>query len=196
MAGRKSWAFTLDGHIFYVLGTYEGKTVLCDLATGQWCIWHTAGYDFWNMHRGAMWRGRVLAADDALPVIWELDPEVGTDEGAALIARVVTGFMESRDRNSRRIGAVRLTASVGEPDAVDVQVVLRFSDDEGETWSNPKPITLRADAFDQELKFRSLGRLIEPGRLWEISDAGGLVRIDGLDADIDEEQEMPQEDAP
>lgn len=197
MADRKSWAFTLDGHIFYVLGTYQGLTLLCDLTTGQWCLWKTAGFDFWNMHRGVMWRGRVLAADDALPIVWELDPaatgDAETDEESTSIERVVTGFLPSRNRGSNRIGAARLTASVGDPDGPDVPVSLRYSDDEGETWSQAREIVLRSADYEQELKFRSLGRLREPGRLWEISDAGGVVRIDGLDADIDgEEQEMPR----
>lgn len=191
MTQRKAWAFTLDGHIFYVLGSHEGFTTVFDATTGQWCMWGTTDFEFWNVLRGTMWRGMILGADDNLPMIWEASPDAADDDGAP-IARVVTGFLESRSRDDRRIGAARVTASVGYPEDVAVAVLLRFSDDEGETWSQPKEAILRAGDYAQELKYRSLGRLREPGRLWEISDAGGLVRIDGLDADIEgEEQEMP-----
>lgn len=185
MAGsaRQSWAFTFDGHIFYVLGASADRTIVCDLSTGQWHLWRTNG-GAWNMNRGIMWRGQVLAADAALPKVWLLDAGTPLDEGVHSIARVVSGFVPLRGRESLTVGALRLTASVGEPDAVNVPVRLRFSDDEGETWSRYFDIMLAADDFSQPLKFRSLGRMRAPGRLFEFSDAGGLVRIDGADADI------------
>jgi hypothetical protein len=62
---------------------------------------------------------------------------------------------------------------------------MRFSDDEGQTWSSVYSRVLIADDFDQPLRFRSLGRIRSPGRLWEISDRGGLVLIEGADADLE-----------
>lgn len=257
---RKAWAFVLDGHVFYVLGQVnvvgpDGEvitsgTLLCDLTTGgQWYVWKTSGRDFWNMHRGIMWRGRILAADNLRPIIWELNASVMNDEDDIHldIERVVTGFQPLRGSNSARQGALRATASVGDfegthlvlvetevegvyefaetgnPDAYmeesDVAGVfdivetptlsrkraalvlygtiaiisdapvgiarMRFSDDSGKTWSRYFDILLRDGDDNQKLEWRSLGRLRAPGRLWEISDAGGLARIDGLDADMD-----------
>lgn len=253
MSVRKSWAFTLDGHIFYVLGDTVDGTLLFDLTAGQWYTWKTAGQDFWNALRGTMWRGRILVADETRPIIWELDPAASYDEDnvSLQIERVVTGFQPLRGSHAVRQGALRATASVGyfegghlvlvetatpgvfefaesgTPDAYleetadgsevfvavearniqrrqaaavsfgGVAVVssapigmlrMRFSDNQGQTWSRYFDIPLRVDDDNQELKWRSLGRINAPGRLWEISDAGGVVRIDGLDADMDGEQ--------
>lgn len=187
MSVRKAWAFVLDGHIFYVLGTTNRGTLLYDLSSGQWHVWKTGGRTYWNMERGVMWRGRILAADNSTAQIWELDPDAVRDESvpAQEIERVVTGFLPLRGRDSVRQGALRLTASVGDPSVAGAAVTMRYSDDGGNTWSNPFTVTLAEGDFDQTISFRSLGRIRAPGRLWEITDTGAAVRIDGADADLD-----------
>jgi hypothetical protein len=181
-----AWAFVLDGHVFYVLSDVSGRTLVCDLATGQWHHWFT-GEDpaLWNMQRGLMWRGRALAAGAAGAQVWEVDPLSTLDEETDVIHRAVTGFFPVRGRAGFRQGALRLSGSVGSPDAVDVEVRLRFSDDEGVTWSRTFVNVLRVGAFAQTISFRGLGRLRAPGRIWDVSDAGGLVRIDSVDSDME-----------
>ena len=43
-------------------------------------------------------------------------------------------------------------------------------------------IQLTEGAFDTEIAWRSLGSFMAPGRIFELSDSGGLIRIDGCDA--------------
>lgn len=185
---EKAWAFTLDGHVFYVLNTVEDDTIVCDLTTGQWHHWKTGEHSFWNMFRGVMWKGRILAADVSAGKIWELDPSSSLDEGTTEIERAVTGFQAIRGRNSYRQGSLRLTASVGAPSADPATVQMRFSDDGGNTWSGYYTVTLVAGDFDQPIEWRSLGRLRAPGRIWEITDEGGLVNIEGLDSNVETPQ--------
>lgn len=182
----RSWAFVLDGHVFYVLSDVSGRTLVCDLTTGQWHHWFTgAAPALWNMHRGVVWKGRTLAADALGARVWEVDPLSTLDEGVQIIHRAVTGFMPVRGRNSFRQGSLRLSASVGDPDVVGAEIRLRFSDDEGVTWGRTYAVVLQSDAFSQPISFRGLGRMRAPGRIWEITDAGGLVRIDGVDSDME-----------
>lgn len=182
----KAWAFTLDGHIFYVLDDVDGDTLVCDLRTGQWYHWYTgATPGLWTTQNGVMWNGRALATDGESSQIWEVDPHSMRDEGAIEISRVVTAFQFLRGRASARIGSFRLTASVGGPSLEDAEVSLRFSDNEGQTWGVTYTRVLEADNFAQVLRFRSLGRLRAPGRIWEVADRGGLVLIEGADADIE-----------
>ena len=60
---------------------------------------------------------------------------------------------------------------------------MRFSDDEGVTWSNEFSITLETDA-KQRLEFRSLGAFAEPGRIFRLYDTGGIKFIGRCEADI------------
>lgn len=183
----RAWAFTLHGHTFYVLNSISGKSLVYDITTGQWHHWFTGESDqLWNMLRGVVWKERVIAADGSLPKIWELDPYSQLDEEETIIKRAVTGFQAVRGDRSIRQGALRMTASVGTPDNDSAPLRLRFSDDGGHTWSNTYTVELEAGNSEQVLEFRSLGRLRTPGRLWELEDDGGLVRIEGLDSDMDE----------
>ena len=181
---EQGWAFTYDGHVFYVLNSVLEQSLVYDLTTGQWYGWVTSGEIAWNMHRGTTWRGRVLGADAFSPLVWEMDAESPLDEGAVPIERVVTGFQAVRGAASVRQGSLRLTARRDDPEG-SALVRMRFSDDGGRTWSRYHDVSLEPGNGRSRIEFRSLGRMRAPGRLWEFSDAGGLVRIDGVDSDVE-----------
>jgi hypothetical protein len=188
MMNSKAWAFTLDGHVFYVIPTGD-RTLVLDLTTGQWHQWRTWNRTHWNAWRGIMWRGQALAADMESSQIWQVDPTSMLDEGEYPIIRIVSAFTPFRGRGSQPVGKVLLSASMGSPDVSGAVVQLRFSDDEGETWSRYFAVALQEDNFAQEVSFRSLGRVRAPGRVWELVDDGGLVTIEGLHANLPEEDE-------
>jgi hypothetical protein len=175
---QPAWAFTMDGHVFYVLSLGD-KTLVCDLTTGQWSRWFTGTEDLWNAHRGIMWQGYALAADGSGDTIWRIDPLAELDEEALTIARAATGFTPIRGRKSYRQGSLRLTVTAGQDETL---VGMRFSDDEGESWSSIYPIMVEEYSFGKRLEWRSLGRLRAPGRIWEITDEGGALTIEGLDS--------------
>ncbi len=182
---ERAWAFTLDGHVFYVLSNVFGRSLVYDLTTGQWHQWFTSGRSFWNMLRGIQWRGLTIAAGIEGGDIWEVDPTSYLDEGVSAIERTVTGFQPVRGGGSIRQGALRLTArreALGVGGAV---ITMRFSDDGGHTWSRYFPVELQPEDVSKRIEFRGLGRMRAPGRIWEFSDTGGLVRIDGIDTDVD-----------
>ena len=182
---EQGWAFSFDGHVFYVLNSVLGSSLVLDLTTGQWHRWQTAGRLFWNMFRGITWRGHVLGADASGPEIWTLDPESALDEGQAPIERVVSAFQPVRGDRALRQGSLRLSARRDAVTADTAEISMRFSDDGGKTWSRFFSIQLRPEDLSKRIEFRSLGRLRAPGRVWEFYDAGGLVRIDGADSDTE-----------
>lgn len=181
---EKGWLFTVDGHVFYVLNFVLGRTLVYDFTTKQWHRWYTADRPFWNLFRGINWNGRVIGADAEDPRIWELDLYSELDEEEFLIQRAVSGFQAVDGLGSARQGSLRITARRGEMDASGATVQMRFSDDGGKTWSQFYSFDLQETNYSQRIEFRSLGRLRAPGRIWEIYDTGGLVRIDGADGDI------------
>jgi hypothetical protein len=182
-ARSRAWAFTFDGHIFYVLDLSEEGTWVYDSTTQQWSQFDSAGIGRWNMVNGTQWGNRVVAGDLAGSYVWELVPSAVLDEEWRAIEHVVTGEIETRMREVRAVAAVRLKASVAHLHEEDAVMRLRFSDDQGETWSDYYDVTLTGSA-SQTVEYRSLGTFKAPGRIFELSDAAGLVRIDSADAVI------------
>lgn len=184
----RAWTFTFDGHTFYVLDLAKEGTFLYDMTTGQWSQFQTAGYDTWNMHNGTTWgEGRVVGGDALSGFVWEMNPDMTVDEGFRSLTHIVTGGLVTRSRVRLAVESLRLTASVGtDTDTLGASVSLRWSDNLGKTWSGYQTISLTASDFDGEIAWRSLGSFAAPGRVFEISDVGGMVRIDGTDAGIDD----------
>lgn len=183
----RAWAFSLDGHQFYVLNLGQEGTFVYDTTTAQWAQFDTDGFGQWNMLNGTMWeQGRVVGGDAVTPQVWELVPGAVLDEGWRDIDHVVTGGVQLRSRVFVSCDALRIAASVGKIDEVNgATLSMRYSDDQGNTWSDYSEIVLTEGSFSAELAFRSLGSFASPGRIFELSDVGGLIRIDGADIYLD-----------
>lgn len=181
----RAWVFVLDGNYFYVLHLgLQGTWVYCQ-QTDTWSEWRTLGYDNWNAECGLVWNQRIVAGDQANGILWEVDPETLTDEGFRPIERTVTALLPASGRDFITVDNLFVTASVGYPTSADPLVALRFSDDYGNTWVDMTDcdVTLLPGAFGQEIAFRSLGGFGAPGRIFEITDSGGAVRIDRADVE-------------
>lgn len=182
---NRAWSYVQDGHTFYVIDLGTQGTYAYDTSTQQWNELQTDGTN-WNMTNGVMWGQRVVAGDHVTGDVWELDPGAVTDAGGAYeIDHVVTGVVSLRGRTFVSCDAVRVAASAGVVADSGAVMNLRFSDDDGQTWSDYYPITLTEGHTYQDLAWRSLGSFRSPGRIFEFSDSGGLIRIDGADAYLD-----------
>lgn len=189
-APQRAWTYTLDGHTFYVIDLDAEGTFVYDLISGHWSKFITTSTTpLWNMAGGAMWNGRVTAGDRASNKVWELDPNATLDNGTDKITRVVTGLMPMNSRNYFSVGAVRLDCSAGAlSGSGDSQLDLRFSDDLENSWSPTFSLVLIAGDFNEDVSFRSLGSFASPGRVFEFSDTGGLVRINSAAVDPENDQ--------
>lgn len=191
----KAWSFVLDGHTFYVVNLGDEGTWVYDQTTGQWCRWVTAGHLQWNMHIGVTWNGRIIAADESDPILWELTPDKFLDNDFKPQVRVVTGGLAVRQRASIANYSFSLTASLGDPEVPTTapptvpKVNLSFSDDGGNTFFDAGGLTVVSDDFLQQLTWGSLGTMHAPGRIYKITDTGAIKRIDGADAEVGEEGE-------
>lgn len=180
-----AWSFSLDGHIFYVLNLGAGGTVCYDKTTNQWCEFGTTGYTAWNMHRGTMWNGRIVAGDVSTPTVWEMLATATQDQASIDITHITTGHVATRKQDQIPMDAAYLTASAGFLGKNGAIINLRFSDDNGHTWSAYYPITLVQASYSQTLQWLSLGSFSSPGRVIEISDTGGVITISGANTIID-----------
>ena len=185
----RAWGFQLDGHSFYVLHLGGRGTFVYDSATKQWSNWITQGFPTWNMEHGWTWySGRIVGAAEDGPSVFELDANVFTDEGFRNMIRTVTGLVSLRGRGSSiEVGALRITASVAGTETASPTITLRYSDDDGKTFEDPETIPLTAGESEQSYDFRSLGTIFPPGRIFEITDNGGVVTISDATLDIGDE---------
>lgn len=185
----RAWTFDFDGHSFYVLQLGPVGTFVYDFTSKTWSRWRTANFLLWNMFNGIRWNGINVAADLEFPFIYEIRPDLQSDEGFRPIIRKVSGALTVIGRDFKGCDIVYLTASVGDPTEFPTTVDLRFSDDQGNSWSDEYSIALEEGNTEQQLSWRSLGQMKSPGRIFEITDTGGLVRISALDVMTEDEED-------
>lgn len=189
LSSVRGWTYTLDGHTFYVLELLTEGTWVVDLGTGQWSRFYTSGFSGrWDAVNGIMWGNRVVAGDisSTSSQLWEISADELKDNDSLDIAHVVTGGLQTRSRVKHSVDAVRLSASVGKLGTGTIaDVKLRWSDDNGNSWSSYRTVTLTEGTNGTEIAYRSLGSFAAPGRVFEISDTGGPLRLDGCDGEID-----------
>jgi hypothetical protein len=183
----RSWGFELDGHVFVAYSFGSQGTYVYDDLTGRWSKWYTQGFgSLWNAENGIYWYdGRYVAASIQDPTVVEMDFNSEFDDGFRTIQRVVTGLITLKHRDQTLdVGALHIDASVGAPSFTlpnppGPRMRLRYSDDEGNSWSDYENVSLVVGEYNQDVQWRSLGTVFAPGRIFEISDDGGVVRIDG-----------------
>lgn len=184
----RAWSYNLDGHAFYVLDLGVEGTFVFDDTTGQWSQFQTAGYGVWNMVNGHEWGLYVVGGDALYPVVWALKPDGFLDEDWRPVEHKVNGALPSRSRDGVPLDAFFVNASVGQVGEDGALLQLRWSDDNGKTWSDYQEIALEENNFSQNLAWRSLGQISAPGRIFEIRDVGGLIRLDDANALVNGEK--------
>lgn len=200
VARQTAWTFVMDGHRFYVLPLGPEGDWAYDTTTQQWCQLQSQGFTGMNFTNGVMWGLRVVGGDSLYPYLYELDPNQPLDEGWREVEHIVTGGIPMRGRSVVGVANFSITASVADDAATDNPIVLSFSDDNGVTWSQPLDIPL-TDNSGEMLIWNSLGSFSTPGRIFQISDSAGPVRLDGADvvltigngADSGQDQEGQQQ---
>lgn len=185
----RAWTFVLDGHTFYVLDLGTEGTFLYDISTQQWCKFITDGHNGWNLKNGIRWgtAGRILGGDEAGGYVWELDPDITIDEDFRQINHKVTGNITTRSRVFHAVESVRIAGSIGNIDDISgSEFSFTYSDDGGQTYSDPFIVELVQGDFSGEIAWTSMGSFMAPGRVFQFSDSGGLQRIDGADVFVED----------
>lgn len=191
----RCWAYTLDGHDFYVMRLGSTETLVYDLTTQQWSSWSSPGRNNWRAHIGQNWQGMttslatyptdVVAGDDTEGLLWILDPTKGvddnTDTGQTAFSCRVTGGVPFSGRDNARCNAVTLTLSLGQPSLTGASITLSTSDDFGHNWTNHGAVTVAAGAYDATVEWRGLGLMKAPGRVFKFTDSGAVIRISRAD---------------
>jgi hypothetical protein len=201
----RSWGFTLDNHEFYVNRLGAQMTLVYDLASQQWSRWTTRDQSKWRAHQGFNWLGmsqdnyaggatsNIVAGDDTDGILWTLDPNSGLDDTTSdpptqqEFPRRVLGGVPARSRQAARNSLVAATINVGEPVGTTLgsTMELETSDDYGKTWVSRGQVAVSPGETYQQIRWRSLGVMRAPGRLFRFTDWGATARIDGVDVTVE-----------
>lgn len=181
----RAFTFKWDGHAFYGITLGEQGTYVRDVVTGQWSRFQTDPFTAWNFQYPIQWKDRTVGFDIVNPTMYFLDSDSALDDSFRPIRRKATGLVEHRGFSRLPQYSLTFLASAGEPEDDGNQITMRFTDDGGNTWSNPRTLTVEPGAFLQRLSYRSLGSIRQPGRFFEIEDIGATQRLDAIEAEIE-----------
>lgn len=141
-----AWVYEDQGHPFYVLNfPTAGATWVYDKLTQQW---HQRGtwipeqnqYDAWHPQCHTFAFGKHLVGDRNAPTVYQMDVTFGSDVDGRAIRRVRRAPSLQRDLDRIYFAKFELEMEVGLGVQVgqgsDPQVLMRNSNDGGQTWGN------------------------------------------------------------
>ncbi len=160
IAAARAYAYSQDGHLFYVL-TFPEVTWVFDATTQEWHERQSFGEDFWSAAAHAQAYGREYVGDATSNKIGYLDPETYTEWGNTIRMEWTYQpvYAEARLAFHDRLEiiletGVGLTTGQGS----DPQMMLDYSNDGGKTWVSLPNKTIGAiGRYDTRVVWHRLG---------------------------------------
>ncbi len=188
-------AFQIEGHTFYVLNFPSAdRTWVYDLATKQWheltwldndgiehrdrCSFYAHAYDL------------VIGQDWETGLLYEIDADTFQDNGSPILC--IRGFPHVLNEMNR-ITHWRLVADIEcgtiADLAADPQLMMRYSDDRGRTWSDPETVSLgKTGEYFVSPQFTRLGMARD--RVYELSWAENMkTALNGIYIEVEEAED-------
>jgi hypothetical protein len=137
IAAGKAYAYSQDGHLFYVI-TFPEVTWVYDATTGEWHERQTYGQDFWVATSHAQAYGREFVGNSTTNQVGYLDPNTYTDwdETIRVSWTYQPVYAESNLAFHDKLEIVLETGvglSTGQ--GSDPEIMLDYSNDGGQTWT-------------------------------------------------------------
>lgn len=162
----RAWTFRQNRHDFFVLTTDE-QTLVFNLTKPGWSRWDNYESVNFRGHLGIMEQDIPYAGDKDDGRIWKLEEGVEDDVGPRILE--VTGQV-SHTGSPIPCAEVYVRVNAGWSPTYGFEPILelRWSDDQGATWSDYMLMSLGdKGAYNTETVFRSLGIIQRPGRNFE-----------------------------
>lgn len=170
-----AFALEIDGHSFYVL-TFPtaDATWMYDFATQKWSewLWRDGATNEFHRHRAnchMFFNRKHLVGDWESGKVYSLEMDVYTDGGDA-IKRLRRTQTLSKGNARLFFGELQIDMETGVANAAedDPQVMMRYSNDGGHTWSNEKQKSIgQTGQYGKRVKFGPTGS--GRNRVWELS---------------------------
>jgi len=179
--GLKAHSYSVQGHEFYSLSS-STFTWEFDASTGQWHERESYQVKRWNISNSVFLGGKVIFGHYNIGRLYELDTDMGDEDGAHIIFDVRSPIMHAFpyrtviDRLSLDLVVGRGKTSTDTLKS-DPKITLRYSDDGGHSWSVGRDKSIgKIGDFIQSVTFRSLGMTKRGGRIWRITSASPVLR--------------------
>jgi len=172
-----SFAYNLDGHYNYGIHVEGYGTYVLDRTTGQWAQYASGDLELWNARYHEKWGDKFYASSLLDSTLVEIDPDAVLDDSFRSNEFVASGRVESQSRRYVKNPEAQLFGSVGLRGG---NINLSFSDDEGNSFSPTRTVSVAPGVRDANVMFYDLGSVRAPGRIYKISDEGTLRRIQSL----------------
>lgn len=176
----RGWCYTIGGVNWYELSG-STFTLRYNLNTNQWTERETLGLKRWRGSGAIGFDGGVLIGDHASGQIWKLDPECHLDGDAPIVMRLQSPIIHAWPMplsvNSLHVdvaSGVGVNSSV--PEDADPQIVLRLSEDGGETWFGPLSESLGRQGERARVIFRQLGMFERHGATIELTVSAAVAK--------------------
>jgi hypothetical protein len=136
-----------------------GISLVYDLSTN---LWHARQDSDYGRHRASCYMyafGKHLVGDFASGSVYELSTDVYDNTGAPLIAQIITGPIVTATRLAKHsCFELEVDVGFGNEYAVNPQIGLEISDDDGKTFGNQRLRPLGAIGnFNQRVRWWKLG---------------------------------------
>lgn len=162
----RAWTFRYNRHDFYVL-TADEFTYAFDLTRREWSRWDSYGEDNFKAHLGFQIGSSVYGATSNSNKIFIL-AEGSSDDGDPII-REISGVIHNPGR-SVPCSSVSLRVNAGWSPSYGFtpKLEMRWSDDQGTTWSDYVEASLGdRGMYSEYVIYRALGRITHPARNFE-----------------------------
>jgi hypothetical protein len=189
----RAWTYQQGGHVFYCLNLPgANSTWVYDASTQMWHERNYTGLHNLERHRAdchAVAFGQNIVGDYVNGKIYALDSETYSDAGNP-ISRIRRAPIISENGKLLRHNAIQIDMETGvgldgTGQGTDPVVMMRFSDDEGRTWSNERQASAgKIGKTKTRVVFRRLGA--SRSRIYEfkITDPVKVVLI-GAELDVE-----------
>jgi hypothetical protein len=163
----KAWPFRHNRHDFYLLTANE-FTYAFDLSRGEWGRWDSYGLDYFRASLGFMYGSQPIGADSETNKLYRLTN--GYSDGDDPIVREISGVIHNPGKNLPCSCVILRVNSGWSPTlGFTPMVEIRWSDDQGTTWSDYYPVSLGdKGVYWEDVILRSLGKITRPARNFEI----------------------------
>lgn len=173
LSAATAFTYQQEGHIFYVLSLPE-QTWVYDAATQQWHerAWmdpSSGVLSRWRQDCCVFFSNQHFVGDYETGKVCTLDLDVNTDAGDSIKRLRSTISNENLQlRMFYEFLQVDMETGIGSASGSEPQLMMRFSDDGGHTWSNQRTVGLGAvGQYGARAKFARLGS--GRNRVFEVS---------------------------